>query len=233
MLCAFSMVRIVVVPLVAPGVTGTVAATFPSTRTWMLAMAAVGLPGRDQVTGKLAGTAVPVAGAVRVAAFGPGAAGAAAGATNDTGVTRVVLPAASLALIATVCEVPAVSAGRVNVVADGSVRPTSLLSRVTVYTATPVPVSTDGVHISRLVADGATNPGLVGATVSAAVGTARMCATLPTLVTWIATPAPGTCHTPISGAPHVVLVGDGCMLSSWVVGAPAMTRWRTCTPARG
>src|SRR5205809_886599 len=82
MLCAFSMVRTVVVPLVAPGVTGTVAATFPSTRTWMLAMAAVGLPGRDQVTGKLAGTALPLAGAVRVAAFSRGAAGGAAGATN-------------------------------------------------------------------------------------------------------------------------------------------------------
>src|SRR2546430_11442045 len=79
MLCAFSMARIVVVPLVAPGVTGTVAATFPSTRTWMLAMAAVGLPGRDQVTGKLAGTAVPLAGAVRVAAVGAGAAGGAGG----------------------------------------------------------------------------------------------------------------------------------------------------------
>src|SRR2546430_9068509 len=83
MLCAFSMARIVVVPLVAPGVTGTVAATFPSTRTWMLAMAAVGLPGRDQVTGKLAGTAVPLAGAVRVAAFRPRAAGGGGAAPHD------------------------------------------------------------------------------------------------------------------------------------------------------
>src|SRR2546421_8363234 len=85
MLCAFSMVRTVVVPLVAPGVTGTVAATFPSTRTWMLAMAAVGLPGRDQVTGKLAGTAVPLAGAGRVVAVGAGAAGWGAGAPDNTG----------------------------------------------------------------------------------------------------------------------------------------------------
>src|SRR2546423_7199415 len=101
MLCAFSVVRTDAVPLVAPPVTGTVVSTFPSSTTWMLAMAAVGLAGRDQVTGKVAGTALPLVGAVRLAAFGPGGTGPAAGAVNDVAVARAGVPAAALAVAAT------------------------------------------------------------------------------------------------------------------------------------
>src|SRR2546421_4285017 len=144
MLCAFSMVRTVAVPLVAPGVTGTVASTTPSTTTWMLAMATVGLAGRDQVTGRLAGTALPLVGAVRVAAFGSGGTGPLADAVKDTAVAWVVLPAASLALTTRLCTVPAGSVGRGEGGGGGAPPPAALPAGGTGYTRAPGPGATGG-----------------------------------------------------------------------------------------
>src|SRR5207248_1181099 len=91
--------------------------------------------GQVSVPGSVPGsvpTASARAGAVSVAAFAPGGTGPAAGATNDTAVAWLVLPAPSLALTTTLCVVPADSAGSAKVVVAGSTRPTTLPSRVTV-----------------------------------------------------------------------------------------------------